>query len=195
MLRSGANDPLFAGPMKTLFQLSLAAVAQHVESPHVGPLVHLLPPGVKTLLLERMLSHDFLTSRSWSDVVQKAFFKDLRHLSLPYSDQMNDKFMNTIAASGCQLREIFLSVPMIPTDERRAKLTGRGVSALLGTQEALEVLTLIWCVNFKQGVLNRVRSDRLKVVEIHGDAICSCFANSGYVVRDDEVQLYQRDVR
>lgn len=181
--------------MKTLSQLALTAVATHVESPRVAPDVYLLPPNLKCMLLELILSHDLLTKKCWSDIVSKVFFKDFRQLILPRSDQMNDLFMNTIAASGCRLNEIFLSVPMIPTDERRAKLTGRGVSALLGTQESLERLTLIWCVNFKQGVLNRVKSDRLKVVEIHGDAICSCFANSGYVVRDDEVQLYQRDVR
>lgn len=179
--------------MKTLQSNCILAIAENLSHPSIGPYVWKLPSVLKTGLLETIIWQETLTNTTWKYIVRPEYFENLRHLILPQNKVLTDKFMSTVAASGCKFNSVYLVVPLIPHDERLAPLSGKGISALFANQNEIESLSLLWCINFKADVLTRIQSDFLRSVDIVGDAVCRCFEYNS--VLRDKVHLYQRDLR
>jgi len=158
----------------------------------IGYAIALLPRRVKTLLLEQILMHNQLKNTSWSFVVNKDFFSDVTHLKIPHNLAIRDSFMHNIAASDCKLSSLSLVVPFCRVGGSEI-ITGRGVAALLGYQDQLERLELVWTIGFRSDVLSRLNSDRLTEVSITADGICRCFSTE-QPFYSHVVEHYQRDL-
>lgn len=175
--------------MKTLQELSLLQVSFNVDK--IGRIVALLPPNLKSLLLEQILRHNQLSSNTWASVVNGDFFADISHLRIPQNLAIRDSFMHSIAASGCKLSSLSLVVPFTQVGANE-RLSGRGVAALLGYQDELEKFNLVWTIGFRSDVLTRLNSSNLTRVSITGDGICRCFSTEQQFY-SHRVEHYQRD--